>query len=318
MIRQEKEKLYEFTKNIIVHVFRHYGEAVLIDINWRKKVGSIGAYKATLGGKKLINNFQWGSAFRKTIHNTIPQLQDRHPNGYEALYWIALNTAAAIYSVNHGKYGRSRIYVKPQANEMHKLSIAFSFDEMMRLYFDAATAVAVQTVIDIPEQKPKSKEWGISDWEAVQNYIEAIVYYLAERYGLAEKTAVEFKNTNQAFHKQGYQGIPHYIRFGKKRIVKYFYWLEPEWKRVKKQFGRFQQRKIRGIEALYWIACHEFAHALQTEIEMIDGAEYGPGGKRIVHGDLFVRELRRVVDDFTFQDSLNLILPETEEQIRSL
>lgn len=319
----EAGKVSQFAVAIVNHIMNHYGENVSVTVN-NNKSGSIGHHSITLAGKSISNAFENGARFRDTIHRTVAQLSGRYPNGYEGVYWLALNSAASFIMVQAGEYGRTRIKARAVAYEVRRLSNQFTFDDMLAKFHDVETAVPVPFIVPAgmdpdPRQGPDGR-WPAQRVNAWQTYVKAIVDHLMWEFGFTEKIGTErttdqpamktiFRKKNGAHHMKRVDGV-HELVFGYQGMQRRFDGAFTEYAIVHRNFPEFDKNNMpRGMRALYWITCHEFAHALQTEIENGVEIKRSKNGsrRRSVHNMTFIREYRRVVDAFTFEDSLKLI-----------
>jgi hypothetical protein len=322
----------KFATDIIEHIMKRYGERPFnpfVSVNYRSKSGAIGYNEIKISGKSAASAFERGAAFRKTIHQTVAQLDGRYPNGYEGVYWFALNSAASFFALKDGQRSKTRINARAVAQEMRALSVQFSFDDIIAEYWDSENHLTIPAVAyqDPPEAKHKKSGWAAGNTQHMQTYIRAMVRELALSFNFSygfrndggPHLKMKFKKHRKAYHRaigsNGDGTKNHELVFGYHGIgVRYTEGFN-EYAIVYRNFPELNpNNQPKGARALYWITCHEFAHALQTEIENGVEVKYNArNGKyrRSVHNMTFIREYRRIIEGFTFEDSLTLIDGET-------
>lgn len=300
-----KQDLGNYATDLATSLAQATGEKRPVRINWRRSRGMIRHDEVQIAGKALQNVYDNGFHGRDTIHKTVPALRGRNPNRLEGVYWLITQTMTSAYVWRTGGKGVAAI-----ARNMARVAGRVPFDGTVE-------DVPDHVEIEADPEASVAKKWIAQEVRAYQTYMKALVNFLADCYGVSDKMAeTVFRNRKGSYHHK-VSGGKHQLVFGYASAERAHQRGFNEYKTVAAALPRWfgNGRQCKGLEGMFMLVMHEFAHVLQTE-EPEGGitVHYSGRGfptKRSIHNEIFIEKYRDLLNSLPFRPTLELVDPQT-------
>lgn len=134
-------------------------------------------------------------------------------------------------------------------------------------------------------------------------FMKTMIEWLYEAYEIDHYRTV-FRNRRGSYHWRpkgrhqlvfGYSGLLWYIKSGYQ-----------DYRTIHPLIAGLKWRKPNGLEAAYYLAIHEFAHVLQTEVK--NGRTYGSA-----HNWVFINKYRELLSLVSFEDAVVEFAPRSTQ-----